>query len=39
VRIPLQQPGAPAGEQLCDWVEESHQVIAPKRLMAELDAR
>lgn len=39
VRIPLQEPGAPAAELLCDWVEESYRVIAPKRLIAELDAR
>ncbi|UXY31176.1 MmcQ/YjbR family DNA-binding protein [Streptomyces sp. HUAS TT20] len=39
VRIPLQEPGAPAVELLCDWVEESYRVIAPKRFIAELDAR
>ncbi|MEV0179150.1 hypothetical protein AB0I54_07565 [Streptomyces sp. NPDC050625] len=39
VRIPLQEPGAPAAGLLCDWVEESYRVIAPKRLIAELDAR
>ncbi|MET9814611.1 MULTISPECIES: MmcQ/YjbR family DNA-binding protein [unclassified Streptomyces] len=38
VSIPLEQPGAPAAEVLCDWVEESYRVIAPKRLTAELDA-
>ncbi|MER5467242.1 MmcQ/YjbR family DNA-binding protein [Streptomyces sp. NPDC002685] len=37
VRIPLEQQGAPAAELLCDWVEESYRVIAPKRLIAELD--
>lgn len=39
VRIPLAEEGAPAAELLCDWVEESYRVIAPKRLIAELDAR
>ncbi|AZQ38926.1 MmcQ/YjbR family DNA-binding protein [Streptomyces cyaneochromogenes] len=35
VGIPLEQKGAPAAELLCDWVEESYRVIAPKRLTAE----
>ncbi|MGQ4385816.1 MmcQ/YjbR family DNA-binding protein [Streptomyces sp. SAS_270] len=39
VRIPLDGHGAPAAELLCDWVEESYRVIAPKKLVAELDAR
>ncbi|MFF4501370.1 MmcQ/YjbR family DNA-binding protein [Streptomyces sp. NPDC001401] len=39
VRIPLAEQGAPAAELLCDWVEESYRVIAPKRLIVELDAR
>ncbi|MEG8279020.1 MmcQ/YjbR family DNA-binding protein [Streptomyces sp. AHA2] len=38
VSIPLEGQGAPAAELLCDWVEESYRVIAPKRLTAELDA-
>jgi predicted DNA-binding protein (MmcQ/YjbR family) len=38
VRVPLAEQGAPAAELLCDWVEESYRAIAPKRLMAELDA-
>ncbi|MGX1567154.1 MmcQ/YjbR family DNA-binding protein [Streptomyces sp. NPDC055506] len=38
VSIPLESQGAPAAEMLCDWVEESYRVIAPKRLIAELDA-
>jgi len=38
VRIPLGEPGAPAAELLCDWVEESYRAIAPKRLTGELDA-
>ncbi|MEU3788200.1 MmcQ/YjbR family DNA-binding protein [Streptomyces fructofermentans] len=39
VRIPLDEKGAPAAELLCDWVEESYRTIAPKRLVADLDAR
>ncbi|MFD7433650.1 MmcQ/YjbR family DNA-binding protein [Streptomyces sp. NPDC059861] len=39
VRIPVQPEDAPTAELLCDWVEESYRVIAPKRLIAELDAR
>ncbi|MFG2374951.1 MmcQ/YjbR family DNA-binding protein [Streptomyces sp. NPDC048504] len=38
VRVPLAEQGAPAAELLCDWVEESYRAIAPKRLIAELDA-
>jgi predicted DNA-binding protein (MmcQ/YjbR family) len=37
VRIPLEEQGAPGAELLCDWVEESYRVIAPKKLIAELD--
>ncbi len=37
VSVPLEPQGAPAAEMLCDWVEESYRVIAPKRLIAELD--
>ncbi|MFE7836709.1 MmcQ/YjbR family DNA-binding protein [Streptomyces sp. NPDC057474] len=39
VRVPLQEKGAPGAELLCDWVEESYRVIAPKKLIAELEAR
>ncbi len=39
VSVPLEEKGAPAAELLCDWVEESYRTIAPKRLIAELDAR
>jgi predicted DNA-binding protein (MmcQ/YjbR family) len=39
VRVPLEERGAPAVGLLCDWVEESYRVIAPKRLIAELDGR
>lgn len=38
VRVPLAE-NTPAAEVLCEWVEESYRVIAPKRLIAELDAR
>jgi predicted DNA-binding protein (MmcQ/YjbR family) len=37
VSIPLVQQGTPAAEVLCDWVEESYRVIAPKRLIVVLD--
>ncbi|MDG4859769.1 MmcQ/YjbR family DNA-binding protein [Streptomyces sp. T-3] len=39
VRIALEEKGAPAAELLCDWVEESYRAIAPKKQVAELDAR
>ncbi|PAZ17042.1 dGTPase [Streptomyces sp. SA15] len=39
VSIPLERQGTPDAELLCDWVEESYRTIAPKRLIAELDAR
>ncbi|MEV5313090.1 MmcQ/YjbR family DNA-binding protein [Streptomyces sp. NPDC052610] len=39
VSIPLEVTGAPSAELLCDWVEESYRTIAPKRLIADLDAR
>ncbi|MFI5879824.1 MmcQ/YjbR family DNA-binding protein [Streptomyces sp. NPDC051554] len=39
VRVPLAEQGAPAAELLCDWAEESYRAIAPKRLIAELDAQ
>ncbi|MCM2579997.1 MmcQ/YjbR family DNA-binding protein [Streptomyces meridianus] len=37
VSVPLTGGGTPAGELLCEWVEESYRVIAPKRLVADLD--
>lgn len=37
VRVPLAEEGAPPAELLCDWTEESYRVIAPKKLIAELD--
>ncbi|MFI1721682.1 MmcQ/YjbR family DNA-binding protein [Streptomyces sp. NPDC020489] len=39
VRVPLAEAGAPAAGLLCEWVEESYRVIAPRRLTAELDGR
>ncbi|MFI9719662.1 MmcQ/YjbR family DNA-binding protein [Streptomyces sp. NPDC052396] len=36
VTVPLTGESAPA-ELLCDWVEESYRVVAPKRLIARLD--
>lgn len=38
VTVPLGGPGAPEAEVLCDWVEESYRAVAPKRLVAELEA-
>ncbi|MCF6525210.1 MmcQ/YjbR family DNA-binding protein [Streptomyces sp. JJ36] len=38
VSLPLERRGAPGAELLCDWVEESYRAIAPKRLVARLDA-
>lgn len=37
--VPLSGAGAPGAELVCDWVEESYRAIAPKRLVAELDAQ
>ncbi|WP_411141919.1 MmcQ/YjbR family DNA-binding protein [Streptomyces sp. x-80] len=37
VRVSLAERGAPPAELLCDWAEESYRVIAPKKLIAELD--
>ncbi|MEU9117401.1 MmcQ/YjbR family DNA-binding protein [Streptomyces sp. NPDC048483] len=37
VQIPLAEQAAPVAELLCDWTEESYRVIAPKKLIAELD--
>jgi predicted DNA-binding protein (MmcQ/YjbR family) len=38
VSVPLGRAGVPGAGVLCDWVEESYRVIAPKKLIAELDA-
>jgi hypothetical protein len=37
VDIPIRADGPPAAV-LTDWVEESYRMVAPKRLVAELDA-
>ena len=37
VTVPLRAPGVTLGV-LRDWVEESYRIVAPKRLVAELDA-
>ncbi|MBH1938206.1 MmcQ/YjbR family DNA-binding protein [Streptomyces sp. AV19] len=37
VSVPLRTGDTPV-ELLCDWVEESYRTIAPKRLVAVLDA-
>ncbi|RLV10272.1 dGTPase [Streptomyces griseocarneus] len=37
VTIPLDDGDTPT-ELLCDWIEESYRTIAPKRLVAQLDA-
>lgn len=36
VTVPLDTAGTPV-DVLCDWVEESYRIIAPKSLVAELD--
>ena len=38
VTVPLRAPGVSIGV-LRDWVEESYRIVAPKRLVAELDGR
>jgi len=38
VSLPLDAKGLPVGV-LLDWLEESYRTVAPKRLVAELDAR
>ncbi|MFI1971192.1 dGTPase [Streptomyces cinnamoneus] len=37
VTVPLTGADTPL-EVLCDWVEESYRTVAPKRLVAQLDA-
>ena len=37
VTVPLRAPGVSIAV-LRDWVEESYRIVAPKRLVAELDA-
>jgi predicted DNA-binding protein (MmcQ/YjbR family) len=36
VDVPLHADGVTSG-LLCDWIEESYRIVAPKRLVAELD--
>jgi predicted DNA-binding protein (MmcQ/YjbR family) len=38
VTVPLRAPGVSL-DLLRDWVEESYRIVAPKRLVAALDAR
>jgi len=38
VTIRLEQPGCPGVDVLVDWLDESYRAVAPKRLIAELDA-
>jgi predicted DNA-binding protein (MmcQ/YjbR family) len=38
VTVPVGSEDAP-DDLLCDWIEESYRTIAPKRFVAELDAR
>jgi predicted DNA-binding protein (MmcQ/YjbR family) len=38
VTVPLRAPGVSAS-LLRDWVEESYRIVAPKRLVRELDER
>ncbi|MGH3018344.1 MAG: MmcQ/YjbR family DNA-binding protein, partial [Gaiellaceae bacterium] len=36
VTVPLRAPGVTL-DLLRDWIEESYRIVAPKRLVAELD--
>jgi predicted DNA-binding protein (MmcQ/YjbR family) len=38
VTVPLRAPDVSL-DVLRDWIEESYRIVAPKRLVAELDAR
>jgi len=38
VTVPLRAPGVSL-DLLRDWVEESYRIVAPKRLVAQLDTR
>jgi predicted DNA-binding protein (MmcQ/YjbR family) len=38
VNVPVQGEGVTT-ELLYDWIEESYRIVAPKRLVAELDQR
>jgi predicted DNA-binding protein (MmcQ/YjbR family) len=37
VNVPVDAPGLDH-DLLCEWIEESYRIVAPKRLVAELDA-
>jgi predicted DNA-binding protein (MmcQ/YjbR family) len=37
--VTLPREGAPPLDVLCDWLEESYRLVAPKKLIKELDAR
>ena len=37
ITVPIDADGL-TRDLLCDWVEESYRIVAPKRLVAELDA-
>jgi predicted DNA-binding protein (MmcQ/YjbR family) len=37
VNVPIRAMGVGA-DLLCDWIEESYRIVAPKRLVAQLDA-
>ena len=37
VNVPIRAEGVSA-DLLCDWIEESYRIVAPKRLVAQLDA-
>jgi predicted DNA-binding protein (MmcQ/YjbR family) len=36
VTVPLRGPGV-SRELLCDWIEESYRIVAPKTLVRQLD--
>ena len=38
VHVPFTGVGAPDPEVVEDWIEESYRTVAPKKLIAELDA-
>jgi predicted DNA-binding protein (MmcQ/YjbR family) len=38
VNVPVDTPGLDH-ELLCEWIEESYRIVAPKRLVTELDGR
>ena len=38
VDVPVDAPGL-GHELLCDWIEESYRIVAPKRLVATLEGR